>query len=194
MKSQSKKGLGGSALQNGSLCMRSGDDRSEVIECRKKCWAALLEKRPQTKDGGAMSSWLMQVLAVSDLWKPLNESEKMANASLDLIRQCAQAGTDKKKKASNSEGKAKRRSASSNDSGSSDCQHSQDSSNNQDGQGSKNSSNDSDNQDRLSPTGQEKRMLLKKRPVVELKNDESEDKPEEPPTVKPRLETETENK
>lgn len=195
MKSQSKKSgdaKGAGALENASVCMRSGDDRSKVIKCRRGRWATLLEKRPQTKDGEAMSSWLMQVLAVSDLWKPLNESEKMPNASLDLIRECAQAGTEKKKKkASSSARKEKRRSSNGNGSGSSDSQRSQDSANNQDDHASKNSPNDSDNQERVSPNGQEKRMLLKKRPVAEPNTDESGDKPEEPPTAKPRLETET---
>lgn len=93
--SKSKKGSTDSGGKPSNLvCMRSGDKRSKVIETRRQKWASLLEKRPQTKDGEAMSTWLMQVLAVSDLWKPLNETEKMPNVSIDLIRECAEAGGD----------------------------------------------------------------------------------------------------
>lgn len=46
------------------LIDKTGKDRHER-------WVALLATRPATKDGGSMSSWLMEVLAVSDLETPL---------------------------------------------------------------------------------------------------------------------------
>lgn len=45
--------------------------RGKVGDDRKTRWAALLSKRPSTKDGDSMSNWLMEVLAVSDLDTPL---------------------------------------------------------------------------------------------------------------------------
>lgn len=41
---------------------------------RERLWAALLAKRPPTKDGEAVSAWLMEVLSVSDLETPLKEN------------------------------------------------------------------------------------------------------------------------
>ena len=48
---------------------------------RKERWAALLGKRPATKDGDSMSAWLMEVLAVSDLDTPLKSMEGGAPAA-----------------------------------------------------------------------------------------------------------------
>lgn len=42
---------------------------------REHRWNGLLEKRPPTKDGEAVSAWLMEVLSVSDLDTPLDESK-----------------------------------------------------------------------------------------------------------------------
>lgn len=95
----SKKKVNGKPVNSLNLvCMRSGDERSEVVETRRQKWAALLEKRPQTKDGEAISTWLLQVLAVSDLWKPLNESEPTVPSS-DSLRESTQ--TEGKVAASN---------------------------------------------------------------------------------------------
>ena len=48
--------------------------KSQKIDAeRERRWAALLSKRPPTKDGSAMSGWLMEVLAVSDLETPLKD-------------------------------------------------------------------------------------------------------------------------
>lgn len=44
---------------------------AKISADRKDRWAALLGKRPATKDGDSMSAWLMEVLAVSDLDTPL---------------------------------------------------------------------------------------------------------------------------
>jgi len=183
------------ASESNSVCMRSGDDRSKVIESRRKRWAYLLEKRPQTKDGEAMSSWLMQVLAVSDLWKPLNESEKMPNASLDLIRECAQAGNEKKERpaVATTSGGATNDSGGSSDS--QDTNNQDDNSENQDGNNAENSSNDSDNQetetdgrgttDEDRAPGKKKSMVLKKRPVLTTKDGQGDNN--EPPTSKAKL-------
>jgi hypothetical protein len=184
--------------------MRSGDERSKVIETRRQKWTSLLEKRPQTKDGEAMSTWLMQVLAVSDLWKPLNESKP--TASLDLLRERAQAngsGQSKKRKSSAAHpkkaaaaansGLAKAKATNDNNFGSSESQESNNplnSSENRDGNNAENSSNDSDNQDtetdgkgttdedKESPT-KNKSMVLKKRPVLAMKQGDAKKEEED---------------
>lgn len=46
-------------------------DSAKVSNERQKRWMELLSKRPSTKDGDSMSTWLMEVLAVSDLETPL---------------------------------------------------------------------------------------------------------------------------
>jgi len=48
---------------------------------RQKRWMELLERRPSTKDGDSMSTWLMEVLAVSDLDTPLKEQGKTSTVS-----------------------------------------------------------------------------------------------------------------
>lgn len=45
--------------------------KPEISSDRKQRWAELLENRPSTKNEDAMSNWLMEVLAVSDLDTPL---------------------------------------------------------------------------------------------------------------------------
>ena len=157
--------------------MRSGDDRAKVIESRRKRWAHLLEKRPQTKDGEAMSSWLMQVLAVSDLWKPLNESEKAPDASLDLIRECAQAGSEKKKKARTT----------TSDSGGTESQAA-DSLPEQEGRDAAGNSpnepgiKEDETADDDKGSSKKKSLLLKKRPVVAMQDGEEDNV--EPPSSK----------
>jgi hypothetical protein len=66
-----------------------GDERVHAVVCRRKHWESLLERRPQAKDGEAMTSWLMQVLAVSDLGKPLSDAEELLTTPLDSIREGA---------------------------------------------------------------------------------------------------------
>lgn len=193
--SSSKSKGGGSSGASGrdinSICMRAGDDRGKVIETRQKRWAYLLEKRPQTKDGEAMSAWLMQVLAVSDLWKPLNESEKMPDASLDLIRECAQAGGGKKKK----DTKGSRGGRKVSGYGNAQATGNNDGPEKLGGNSPENSSNnDSDvqendtkgqattsEQDKTPNKKRNSSLLLKKRPVIATKtNDDDEDKGEPP--------------
>eukprot|EP00977_Amphora_coffeiformis_P022314 scaffold10819_cov130-Amphora_coffeaeformis.AAC.1 len=48
---------------------------TKISTDRKDRWAALLSKRPATKDGDSMSAWLMEVLAVSDLDTPLKSED-----------------------------------------------------------------------------------------------------------------------
>lgn len=59
---------------------------SKISEDRKKQWAALLAKRPATTEGDLMSTWLMEVLAVSDLETPIKivaEDGQVAEAEAD---------------------------------------------------------------------------------------------------------------
>jgi len=52
-----------------------GSSDSRVDSCRSRRWANLLHERPSTGDSNAMSQWLLEVLAVSDLEKPLKEDD-----------------------------------------------------------------------------------------------------------------------
>ena len=56
------------------------------ISAEREClWGQLLAKRPPTKDGEAVSAWLMEVLSVSDLDTPLKENGQVApNAAISL--------------------------------------------------------------------------------------------------------------
>ena len=54
---------------------------TKISTDRKERWAALLSKRPATKDGDSMSAWLMEVLAVSDLDTPLKSEDGAATLS-----------------------------------------------------------------------------------------------------------------
>lgn len=57
------------AVEAAAAALMASDAR--VSEERQKRWMELLLRRPSTKDGDSMSSWLMEVLAVSDLDTPL---------------------------------------------------------------------------------------------------------------------------
>lgn len=57
---------------------------------RQQRWMDLLEKRPSTQDGDSMSTWLMQVLAVSDLETPLKPVAEMALISDETRAKAAQ--------------------------------------------------------------------------------------------------------
>jgi hypothetical protein len=66
---------------------------------RKDRWAALLGKRPATKDGDSMSAWLMEVLAVSDLDTPLKSEEATSLAATEtLVAPMASGDTPKDSK------------------------------------------------------------------------------------------------
>uniref|UniRef100_A0A7S4VU25 Uncharacterized protein n=1 Tax=Ditylum brightwellii TaxID=49249 RepID=A0A7S4VU25_9STRA len=57
-----------------------GDRHGSVLDGRKKRWSTLLVKRPATGDSTAMSAWLLEVMIVSDLDKPLKGGENAARA------------------------------------------------------------------------------------------------------------------
>lgn len=52
--------------------------RPKICAEREGLWAQLLAKRPPTKDGEAVSAWLMEVLSVSDLDTPLKENGQVS--------------------------------------------------------------------------------------------------------------------
>jgi hypothetical protein len=59
--------------------------RPKISAERETLWAQLLAKRPPTKDGEAVSAWLMEVLSVSDLDTPLKENGQVSpNAAVSL--------------------------------------------------------------------------------------------------------------
>jgi hypothetical protein len=60
---------------NGYACMPVASFKDpNISEDRQKRWLSLLSQRPPTKEGDLMSSWLMEVLSVSDLEIPLRSS------------------------------------------------------------------------------------------------------------------------
>lgn len=63
------------AAQAAGTMVAKGD--SKVSSARQKRWMNLLGKRPSTKDGDSMSTWLMEVLAVSDLDTPLKPTDNV---------------------------------------------------------------------------------------------------------------------
>ncbi len=56
----------------------SNPPRPKICAERESLWAQLLAKRPPTKDGEAVSAWLMEVLSVSDLDTPLKENGQVS--------------------------------------------------------------------------------------------------------------------
>jgi hypothetical protein len=52
---------------------------------RERQWNGLLGKRPPTKDGEAVSAWLMEVLSVSDLDTPLGQSKADSASAADVV-------------------------------------------------------------------------------------------------------------
>jgi hypothetical protein len=53
----------------------SGEDLSHDISApRELRWANLLGRRPDAEDGNGMSAWLLEVMTVSDLKKPLTNA------------------------------------------------------------------------------------------------------------------------
>ncbi|CAB9508382.1 expressed unknown protein [Seminavis robusta] len=197
-KSSSKKSSSGKysskSSDSRSVCLRSGHERVQVVESRRKRWARLLDKRPQTKDGEGMSLWLMQVLAVSDLWKPLNESEEMPSASLDLIRQCARVTAGKVKKPL-----AEEAANAKDDLGGTSDSTKDDSEENQGPNDVDNNSNESDNQpanddhhdgEKARKPSKKRSLLLKKRPVTDIQDDDDNNNnndSKEPPSSKAKI-------
>lgn len=64
---------------------------AKISSDRKERWAALLSKRPATKDGDSMSAWLMEVLAVSDLDTPLKSMDGTVLPPMDGVPPVASA-------------------------------------------------------------------------------------------------------
>eukprot|EP00545_Synedropsis_sp_CCMP1620_P013422 CAMPEP_0119005676 /NCGR_PEP_ID=MMETSP1176-20130426/1861_1 /TAXON_ID=265551 /ORGANISM="Synedropsis recta cf, Strain CCMP1620" /LENGTH=573 /DNA_ID=CAMNT_0006957513 /DNA_START=29 /DNA_END=1750 /DNA_ORIENTATION=- len=68
-----------------SLPPISHQARPKISQERERLWGQLLAKRPPTKDGEAVSAWLMEVLSVSDLDTPLKENGQVsASAGMAL--------------------------------------------------------------------------------------------------------------
>jgi len=76
---QLDKGKGGSESFPKS---RGGDRHGSVLDGRKRRWSSLLVGRPALGDSNAMSAWLLEVLVVSDLDKPLKDDDNVARAEL----------------------------------------------------------------------------------------------------------------
>jgi hypothetical protein len=72
------------------------NSKDKISVDRKSRWAALLAKRPSTKDGDSMSNWLMEVLAVSDLETPLKGSDAADAGKTNgaVAKSAAAAGSD----------------------------------------------------------------------------------------------------
>ena len=49
----------------------TGEQRDKLLVARKNQWLSLMANRPYTTDSDTMSTWLMEVLSVSDLTMPL---------------------------------------------------------------------------------------------------------------------------
>lgn len=78
-----------------SLPKISHQSRPKIGADRERLWAQLLAKRPPTKDGEAVSAWLMEVLSVSDLDTPLKENgQAQPAAAISLPFKTAGAPTD----------------------------------------------------------------------------------------------------
>jgi hypothetical protein len=52
---------------------------------RERKWNGLLGKRPPTKDGEAVSAWLMEVLSVSDLDTPLGQAKADSASAAAIV-------------------------------------------------------------------------------------------------------------
>mmetsp|Transcript_35869 Transcript_35869/g.54438 ORF Transcript_35869/g.54438 Transcript_35869/m.54438 type:complete len:853 (+) Transcript_35869:114-2672(+) len=76
---QLDKGKGGSESVPKSC---GGDGHGSVLDGRKRRWSSLLVGRPALGDSNAMSAWLLEVLVVSDLDKPLKDDDNVARAEL----------------------------------------------------------------------------------------------------------------
>lgn len=49
----------------------TGEKRDQLLSARNKQWVSLMANRPYTTDSDTMSTWLMEILSVSDLTMPL---------------------------------------------------------------------------------------------------------------------------
>jgi hypothetical protein len=69
-----------------------GINDARITAERTRRWADLLALRPANKDGDSMSSWLMQVLAVSDLTTPLLPAEDIVGGALSTAMDVSNSG------------------------------------------------------------------------------------------------------
>jgi hypothetical protein len=164
-----------------------GDERVYAVESRRKHWESLLEQRPQTKDGEAMTSWLMQVLAVSDLGKPLSETEELPAPPLDSVPEGAGADAKLSMKA-NSTAPAASDGDIQDDRGSPDnCQDMSDNLENQAGNDIKHLNEpgtvDECGDEKPNELSKKKSVLLKKRPVADLENGDDDIPPQKRPVA-----------
>jgi hypothetical protein len=84
-KMKGKPPASGDDADGPSLPPISHQARPKISAEREHLWGGLLAKRPPTKDGEAVSAWLMEVLSVSDLDTPLKENGQVApNAGMAL--------------------------------------------------------------------------------------------------------------
>lgn len=90
------------ALTFGPATSASGK-RIETERCTR--WAELLCNRPSTGDSNAMSAWLLEVLAVSDLEKPLG-AKSTGNTDGDGSATCIDKSNVAKKMANGNDGVA----------------------------------------------------------------------------------------
>lgn len=68
-----------------SLFSISQQVRPKISAEREHLWGQLLAKRPPTKDGEAVSAWLMEVLSVSDLDTPLKENGQVSHSARAVV-------------------------------------------------------------------------------------------------------------
>mmetsp|Transcript_4042 Transcript_4042/g.6312 ORF Transcript_4042/g.6312 Transcript_4042/m.6312 type:complete len:666 (+) Transcript_4042:42-2039(+) len=68
-----------------SLFSISQQARPKISAEREHLWGQLLAKRPPTKDGEAVSAWLMEVLSVSDLDTPLKENGQVSHSARAVV-------------------------------------------------------------------------------------------------------------
>eukprot|EP00522_Entomoneis_paludosa_P006611 CAMPEP_0172455234 /NCGR_PEP_ID=MMETSP1065-20121228/11965_1 /TAXON_ID=265537 /ORGANISM="Amphiprora paludosa, Strain CCMP125" /LENGTH=599 /DNA_ID=CAMNT_0013207693 /DNA_START=121 /DNA_END=1920 /DNA_ORIENTATION=- len=90
-----------------SAAAKGEEENPKINAERRERWGTLLGRRPATKDGDSMSSWLMEVLAVSDLDTPLKTADEMdlkpKAETKELAAAVAMAAGDSKKPAASSD-------------------------------------------------------------------------------------------
>ena len=72
--SREEVAVDGISSQSADDSAEAGAPRDQISSSRKARWASLLGKRPSSKKKEEMSAWISEVMKVSDLENPLNES------------------------------------------------------------------------------------------------------------------------
>ena len=117
---------------------------------RQDAWETLLRSRPLTEDGDEMSSWLMQVLCVSDLKMPLQDASASAGkSSIDAEESTNESSIDSCENYSSTKSSKSTEAGLSSSTGQTSCMSSSGVLSSQSEGSSRNSSNDSssENQD-----------------------------------------------